>query len=179
MTDVMTLRKAAAAAAVLGACAALAFGAAGAIGIARADAAPADEAPLDLVAFQQPAPPPARPGGPGDPGGPRRSMMARRLDNLRDALRLTPQQQSSWDRFTTTLREQGARFAERVREQRNQGLLPKALDRLERAQRLNREGQAYLQTVIEATRTFYDGLTTEQKQTFDARFTLRPPFRRR
>ena len=123
-----------------------------------------------VAAAAEPAPPPeaAAPGpeseGPWTGHGHRH--LQERLEELHKALKLSEAQESGWNAFVAKIKEQqAAKKAARP----DFGALKQlpAPDRLQRLIEFGKARQAALEEILSATRTFYDTLSPEQRQTFD------------
>lgn len=130
---------------------------------------------IAAVAQTQSPPPTGGPGAPRMMQGERPMMdparmqqrreqrMARRLDELKRILQITPQQEAAWTTWTTALRP--AQFQRPDRAEFARMTTPERVDRMKalRAQR-----GAEIDKRLDATKTFYAGLNVEQKRLFDA-----------
>jgi periplasmic protein CpxP/Spy len=130
-----------------------------------------------LAAVAQTQMPPAPPAGAGaprmmqgergmDPARMQRfreERMQRRLGELKQILQITPQQEGAWTSWTTALRP--AQFQRPSRVEFARMTTPERIDRMKalRAQR-----SAEMDKRLDATKTFYAGLSAEQKRLFDA-----------
>lgn len=135
---------------------------------------------LGAVAQAQ-TPPPAGPGAPGprmmqgergrmDPArmeermrAHREERMARRLGELRQILQVTPQQEGAWTTWTTAMKP-----VQLQRPNRAEFARMTTPERIDRIQSLRAQRNTEMDRRLEATKTFYAGLSTEQKRLFDA-----------
>jgi periplasmic protein CpxP/Spy len=97
--------------------------------------------------------------------------MARRLEDLKQKLQITPAQEGAWSTYTSAL--QPTQQAQRPsRDEFAQLTTPERIDRM---RQLRAQGQAEMDRRGEATKAFYATLTPEQKKVFDTE-TLRGPW---
>lgn len=132
-----------------------------------------------LAVLAQPADGPPPQGGPGMQQSDSehrahrqermKAHMARRAAELKADLKLTPEQEGSWNAYLATMKP-SAPTARPKREDLAKLSTPERLDRL-RDMRQQREAEFDKRDA--ATRSFYAGLNPEQQKTFDAR-TARP-----
>ncbi|MBX9872470.1 MAG: Spy/CpxP family protein refolding chaperone [Burkholderiaceae bacterium] len=132
-----------------------------------------------LAVLAQPADGPPPQGGPGMQQSESehrahrqermKAHMARRAAELKADLKLTPEQEGSWNAYLATMKP-SAPPARPKREDLAKLSTPERLDRL-RDMRQQREAEFDKRDA--ATRSFYAGLNPEQQKTFDAR-TARP-----
>jgi hypothetical protein len=99
--------------------------------------------------------------------GMREQFMARRLARLKEALRITPAQESAWTTYTTALRP-----AQRQRPDIGEMARLSTPERIDRMRALRAQRMAEMDRRGEATKSFYAGLSAEQKRVFD-QLTLR------
>lgn len=132
-----------------------------------------------LAAVAQPQTPPTPPAGPdpgammqGDPGRMmdparfqqmREQRMARRLDELKRILQLTPQQEGAWNTWTAALKPTPHQRPDRAEFARM--TTPERIDRI---RVLHSQRSAEMDRRLEATKVFYGSLGAEQKRLFDA-----------
>jgi periplasmic protein CpxP/Spy len=108
--------------------------------------------------------------GPQDPARAERmrarmqERMAKRLGELKAQLRITPAQEGTWTTWTTAL-QPGARMQRPDRAEFARLTTPERIDRM-RALRTARN--AAMDQRLEATKSFYASLSSEQKAVFDA-----------
>lgn len=88
--------------------------------------------------------------------------MAQRQAELKEALQLTPAQESAWNAYTTAIKPQ---TPPRIQAASEDGLT--APQRMERHLTLMQERQAQMTQRLQAMRQLYDTLSPEQRQTFD------------
>lgn len=125
----------------------------------------------------QPQPAPAPPTAPRMMQGERAGMaepgrlqrwreerMARRLADLKQLLRITPQQEGAWSTWTTALKPVAVQRPDRFEFARM--TTPERIDRLKLV-RAERHAQGDRR--LDATKAFYAALDAEQKRLFDAR----------
>lgn len=142
----------------------------------RRIAAAALLAGLGLAASAQTAPPapPAAPGapmmqrGPGGPGMDRmhehmQQRVAQRMNRLKEALRITPQQEGAWTAWTNSMRPAQRPQRPDIGEIARM-TTPERIDRMKqvRAQRIAEQDRRG-----EATKAFYNALNADQKRVFD------------
>jgi Spy/CpxP family protein refolding chaperone len=97
-------------------------------------------------------------------------MMAKRADDLKAKLKITPAQEGAWTAFTTSMKPTADMMGKRPDMAELAKLTtPERIDKM-RAQRAQRHAE--MSTAMdkreEATKTFYAALTAEQKKVFDA-----------
>jgi hypothetical protein len=88
--------------------------------------------------------------------------MNRRLQQLKDTLRITPQQEAAWTAYTTALRpapRQRPDFGEMARLTTPQ--------RIDRMRALRQQRMSEMDRRAEATKQFYGSLSAEQQRVFD------------
>jgi len=93
--------------------------------------------------------------------------MAKRLDNLKQKLQITPAQEGAWSAFTSAMQP-----SQPMRPNRDQFAQMTTPERIDRMRELRTQRIAEMDRRGDATKTFYATLTPEQKKTFDAE-TLR------
>jgi periplasmic protein CpxP/Spy len=93
----------------------------------------------------------------------REQRMARRLDELKRILQITPQQEGAWSSWTGALRPAPLQRPDRVEFARMN--TPQRIDRL---RALRTERNAEMDRKLEATKMFYASLSPEQQRLFDA-----------
>ena len=91
--------------------------------------------------------------------------MAKRLGHLKAQLRITPAQEGAWTAWTTALQPAGQRMQRPDRAEFARLTTPERIDRM-RAMRAARN--ARMDQRLDATKTFYGTLSSEQKAVFDA-----------
>lgn len=100
-----------------------------------------------------------------------RERMAERMvqqqKKLKEALKLTPAQEPSWQAFNDALKPQGPKGPMMDRKDWQTLTTPQ---RLEKMQAHKAERDAHMKAHIEAIQKFYGGLSPEQQKTFDAQF---------
>lgn len=132
-----------------------------------------------LTAMAQPAggPPPEGQPGMHRPDPEHRAQrqermqahMARRAADLKADLKLSPEQEGSWNAYVSAMKP-GVPPTHPKREDFAKLSTPERLDQM---RTLRRQREAEFDKRDAATRSFYAGLSAEQKKTFDAR-TARP-----
>jgi hypothetical protein len=90
---------------------------------------------------------------------------AKRLGELKAQLRITPAQEGAWTAWTSTL-QPGARNFQRP--DRAEFALMTTPERIDRMRALRAARQAEMDKRLDATKTFYGALSSEQKAVFDA-----------
>jgi protein CpxP len=120
------------------------------------------------------SPTPAAPGGHARPSyegmthdrmhAHRMEKQARALEQLKSRLQLQAAQEGAWSRFVTAIQPPAKPLARPDHAAMEKMTTP---ERMERMQSFRAERDAIMQKRIEATRTFYDGLSSEQKKVFD------------
>lgn len=104
----------------------------------------------------------------------RSEFFEKRLSALQTELKLAPEQRSAWDEWAGHVRSQ----VTAIKEQRPD---PKAMEGLTAPEKMEKwlafgkERQAKLEDGLVFTRKFYEGLTTEQRKTFDLSFDFFRP----
>lgn len=97
-------------------------------------------------------------------------MMAKRADDLKAKLKITPAQEGAWTAFTTTMKPSGGMMGKRPDMAEMAKLTTP--ERIDKMRALRTQRTAEMNTAMdkreEATKTFYAALTTEQKKVFDA-----------
>lgn len=99
-------------------------------------------------------------------------MMAKRADDLKAKLKITPAQEGAWTAFTTSMKPSGDMMGKRPDTAELAKLTtPEHIDKM-RALRTQRaaEMNTAMDKREEATKTFYAALTAEQKKIFDAEY---------
>lgn len=91
--------------------------------------------------------------------------MAKRLGELKAQLRITPAQEGAWTTWTSALQPARANFQRPDRAEFARMTTPERIDRM-RALRAARNAE--MDKRLEATKTFYASLSSEQKAVFDA-----------
>lgn len=91
--------------------------------------------------------------------------MAKRLGHLKAQLRITPAQEAAWTAWTAALQPAGQRMQRPDRAEFARLTTPERIDRM-RAMRAARN--ARMDQRLDATKTFYGTLSSEQKAVFDA-----------
>jgi periplasmic protein CpxP/Spy len=90
--------------------------------------------------------------------------MARRLAELKQKLQVTPAQESAWNTYTAALKPTGTA----QRPQRGEFEKLTTPERIDRMRALHAARVAQLDKRFDATKAFYEALSTEQKKVFDA-----------
>jgi protein CpxP len=128
-----------------------------------------------LAVLAQPA------GGPPPEGGPgmqqsepehrahrqerMKAHMARRAAELKADLKLTPEQESGWNAYLAAMKPS----APPARPQREDIAKLSTPERLDKMREMRQQREAEFDKRDAATRSFYAGLSAEQKKAFDAR----------
>jgi len=92
---------------------------------------------------------------------------ADRLQKLHDALKLAPEQEAGWKAWSEPMLQQAGKMADMRTEREAMMKLP-APERMEKMLDRMKEHQKRMEAHVEATKTFYAGLSPEQRKTFDA-----------
>lgn len=97
-------------------------------------------------------------------------MMARHLDTLKAALKLSPAQEAAWTTFAASMKPAKGAMPKRPDMAELQKLpTPERLDKMSELHKQHRtEMDAAMAQRNEAIKTFYASLSPEQKKTFDA-----------
>lgn len=103
------------------------------------------------------------------------ARMAQRMAELKTQLKITPAQEAAWTSFTTALQpalSTGGMDMRAAHDELSKLPTPERLDRMRalHAQHMNEMGTRMNQRA-DATKTFYNVLSPEQKKTFDDAFT--------
>ena len=100
-------------------------------------------------------------------------FLAARLDTLRTALRLKPEQEPAWQKWTASVKAAPQNWKEK---HPNAPALSKMTvpERLEKLVEFARERLARLEERLAETKAFYAALTPEQQQTFNKDFNFWP-----
>lgn len=93
-------------------------------------------------------------------------MMAKRMDGLKAALKLTPAQEGSWSTFAGTMKPTGAMAAMMPDHDAMAKLTTP--ERIDKMKAMRATHTAEMDKRADATKTFYATLTPEQQKTFDA-----------
>lgn len=127
-------------------------------------------ASVGLAAVAQTPPPPPASHGQGGPGFHHRDpakmqeRAAKRLAELKTALRITSAQEGAWQKFAAAMTPQPKQRPPFDRDAFAKLTTPERIDRL---QQLRAERNAKMDQRAAATKTFYTSLNTDQKKTFD------------
>lgn len=108
----------------------------------------------------------------GSPGQ-RAERMQQHRDSLHAALKLSPEQESAWKRFT----ESGPKPPSRERLSPDEWKRMSAPERADRMLELARGHQEAMATHVEAMKRFYAVLTPEQQKVFDSHHRFQVPAR--
>lgn len=92
---------------------------------------------------------------------------ARRMTELKDALKLTPAQEEAWNQYNAAM--QPPAFGQRQRQDRAELAKLTTPERIDRMQQRAEERLAQMKQRGDATKAFYAQLSPEQQQTFDSR----------
>lgn len=98
-----------------------------------------------------------------------KAHMAKRAAELKADLKLTPEQESSWNAYLATMKPS----APPARPKREDIAKLSTPERLDKMREMRQQREAEFDKRDAATRSFYAGLSPEQQKTFDAR-TARP-----
>jgi len=90
---------------------------------------------------------------------------AAHLDKLKAELKITPDQESAWQSFTDTVKQQSASM--KASRKTAQSTPQTAPDRMDRQVELMKQREAGMETVAKAMRQLYTVLTPEQKAVLD------------
>lgn len=112
----------------------------------------------------------ARVGGP-EATAQRLKYVEGRLDALHGALKLAPAQEAAWTSFSNTVKEQ-IRGKEDARPDFAELSKKPAPERIAQWLAFTKDKTARLEVGLAATQSFYEGLTAEQKRSFDEQFNL-------
>jgi periplasmic protein CpxP/Spy len=108
--------------------------------------------------------------GMGD--GPRaegmQKKMAQHQQRLKEALKLTPEQEAAWKAYTTALQ---AQKKERPNLDRAEWAKLTTPERMDKMLALRTEREAHMRQHMDATKAFYATLTAQQQQVFDQQHT--------
>lgn len=92
---------------------------------------------------------------------------ADRLQKLHADLKLAPEQEAGWKTWSEPMLQQAGKMADLRTEREAMMKLP-APERMEKMLDRMKEHQKRMEAQVEATKTFYAGLSPEQRKTFDA-----------
>lgn len=98
-----------------------------------------------------------------------KAHMAKRAAELKAELKLTPEQESSWNAYLATMKPS----APPARPQREDIAKLSTPERLDKMREMRQQREAEFDKRDAATRSFYAGLSPEQQKTFDARTARR------
>ena len=108
--------------------------------------------------------------GMGD--GPRAERMQKKMaqhqQRLKEALKLTPEQEAAWKAYTTALQ---AQKKERPSLDRAEWAKLTTPERMDKMLALRTEREAHMRQHMDATKAFYATLTAQQQQVFDQQHT--------
>jgi periplasmic protein CpxP/Spy len=112
-------------------------------------------------------------GGP-PPHGSREKGLDKHLTALRTELKLNPEQETAWTKWSGFVTDQVKNKHEGRPDFKALDALP-APERIEKWIGFTKEKTASLEAGLEATKTFYSSLSAEQRQAFDRQFSLLGP----
>lgn len=92
---------------------------------------------------------------------------ADRLQKLHENLKLAPEQEPGWKAWSEPMLQQAGKMAD-LRTERDAMMKLPAPERMEKMLDRMKEHQKRMEAHVEATKTFYAGLSPEQRKTFDA-----------
>ena len=107
-------------------------------------------------------------GGRGMDDGPRAERMHKKMEQhqaqLKEALKLTPAQDTAWKEFTASMQPPQTPAQRLDRAEWEKLTTPQRMDKM---QALRAEREAHMKQRVEAVKKFYATLTPEQQKTFD------------
>jgi len=97
----------------------------------------------------------------------RAAFLAKKLEALHSALKLTPAQEAAWNEWIGKMKPDEAGW----KAHRREGWANlTAIERMEKKLEFSKERQAKLEARLAATKTFYASLSEEQRKVFDKEF---------
>lgn len=109
--------------------------------------------------------------GPGGHEAMHDKMAARRtqrLNELKQKLALTPDQETAWKTWTTAMQPRGPQHDADHAKMRDEMVKLTTPERIERMRAMRAQHQAAMDQRAEATKAFYAALTPDQRKVFDA-----------
>lgn len=94
------------------------------------------------------------------------AMRAKRHAELKTRLKITPEQESAWDTFTTAMKPPATAMGQMRQMHAEMGKLSTP-ERIDKMRALRSQHMADMEKREEAIKTFYASLTPDQKKTFD------------
>lgn len=107
---------------------------------------------------------------PADPGA-MAAMAEKRLDRLKSELKLTPQQESLWQAYADKVKSHAGQGMQAMREKAQDQALS-APERMSQMMNAMKERMAAMQSANDAFKSFYDGLSAEQKAIADKQVAI-------
>jgi periplasmic protein CpxP/Spy len=122
-----------------------------------------------------PAGAPTAPGATAQPGAPAPSTTAEqhveaRIKQLHGQLKITAAQDSQWNQFAQTMRDNARDMDEAAEQRAQQFATMSAVENMQSYEKLAEDHVQHLQKLIPAFQTLYDAMSPEQKKTADQVF---------
>ena len=128
-----------------------------------------------VIALAQPAP---GAGSASAQAERRNAFVERRISQLRTEIKITPDEQKSFDDFAATMRQDAAQMNEAINKGATLPASATAVDRMQTYAEMSQVHAQNMQQLAASFTTFYNTLTPQQKKTVDASFAQESAARR-
>lgn len=110
------------------------------------------------------------PGAPAQPDGPAAQHVEARIKQLHGQLHITSAQDSQWNQFAQTMRDNARDMDEAAEQRAQQFATMTAVENMQSYEKLAEDHVQHLQKLIPAFQALYDSMSPEQKKTTDQVF---------
>lgn len=139
-------------------------------GAAMAQSASTPPSAAAPAAPSAPSAAPAQSGASAQPSAPAEQRVEARIKQLHGQLHITSAQDSQWNQFAQTMRDNARDMDEAAQQRSQQFPTMTAVENMQSYEKLAEDHVQHLQKLIPAFQTLYDAMSPEQKKTADQVF---------